>query len=154
MSISYDLLHVATSVEDVSVEVAEKSAMVLQSSGPDPKNPKRTVATYGLATGDNAYPAWVKYGVELQDRQGSPVRRMTLEFSTWATKTDSVTGEVVAKPVLASAAFNVPADMTIEVADMDDLIGNLFSFLYLSVTTKVRDTTWAARLLYGIPQVK
>jgi hypothetical protein len=43
--------------------------------------------------------------------------------------------------------------MTVEVADADDLLGNLFSFAYLSVTTKVRNTAWLQDMLYGIPQV-
>jgi hypothetical protein len=154
MTITYSLDHVSTSVEDVSVEVADKSNMTLQFSGPDPKNPAAYLAVYVIANGDNAFPSTVSYRVENQGRASGAIRRITCTFSTWATKSDDVTGEVVKKPLVASSAFNIPADMTIEVADMDGLIGNLFSFLYLSVTTKVRDTTWLAKLLYGIPQVK
>jgi hypothetical protein len=77
-----------------------------------------------------------------------------MTFSTWAVASNSVSGIDTRKPFSGTVSFLIPADMTIEVADMDDFIGNLFSFLYLSVTTKVRDTTWLQKLLYGVPQVK
>jgi hypothetical protein len=153
MSLSYSIDHLSTSIEDVSIEVAAKSEMTLQGTGPDPKTGDQ-VSTYVLASGDNSFPATVVYRAGVQTRAGSPIRRISMTFGTWATKADSVTGVDVKLPLVATVSFNIPADMTVEVADMDDLIGNLFSFLYLSVTTKVRDTTWLQKLLYGVPQVK
>jgi hypothetical protein len=76
-----------------------------------------------------------------------------MTFSTWAVKADSVTGIEVRAPLNVTIGINVPADMTIEVADLDDLIGNAFSFLYASVTAKVRSTAWLQKLLYGATQV-
>jgi hypothetical protein len=153
MSITYSIDHLVTSVEDVSVEVAAKSEMTLQGTGPDPKTGDQ-VSTYVLASGDNSFPATVAYRVGYQSRSTGAIRRVSMTFSTWATTSDSVAGTDVKRPLVATVSFNIPADMTIEVADMDDLIGNLFSLLYLSVTTKVRDTTWLQKLLYGVPQVK
>lgn len=153
MSITYSIDHIATSVEDVSVEVAAKSEMTLQSTSTDPKTGE-VVSTYVLASGDNSFPATVTFRNSVQNRNNGAIRRVSMQFSTWATSSDSVTGIDTKKPFIGSVAFNIPADMTVEVADMDDFIGNLFSFLYLSVTTKVRDTTWLQKLLYGVPQVK
>lgn len=153
MTITYSIDHISTSVEDVSVEVAAKSEMTLQGTITDPKTGDVT-STYILASGDNSYPATVAYRSSVQTRAGNAIRRMSMTFSTWATMSDSVSGLDTKRPVVASISFNIPADMTVEVADMDDLAGNLFSLLYLSVTTKVRDTGWLQKLLYGIPQVK
>jgi hypothetical protein len=152
MTITYSIDHLNTSVEDVSVEVAAKSEMTLQSTDVDPKTGE-VVSTYVLASGDNSYPAIVTYRSSVQNRANGAIRRMSMTFSTWATAADSITGIDIKKPLLGTVSFNVPADMTIEVADMDDMIGNLFSFCYASVTTKVRSTTWLQKLLYGVPQV-
>jgi len=153
MTLTYSLDHIATSVEDVSVEVAAKSEMTLQSTATDSKTGEVT-STYVLASGDNSYPATVTFRNSVQNRSSGSVRRVSMTLSTWATMSDSVSATDTKKPFSGTVSFLIPADMTIEVADMDDFIGNLFSFLYLSVTTKVRDTTWLQKLLYGIPQVK
>jgi len=153
MTVTYSIDHVASSVEDVSVEVAAKSEMTLQSTFTDPKTGDVT-STYVLASGDGNYPATVSYRSSVQSRSTGAIRRISMTFSTWATAADSVTGIDTKKPISVTTSFNIPADMTIELADMDDLIGNSFSLLFLSVTTKVRDTTWLQKLLYGIPQVK
>lgn len=153
MTITYSLDHVATSVEDVSVEVAEKTGMVLQGTSTDPKTGEIS-STYVLSTGDNSYPATITYRAGLQKRSTGTVRRMSMTFDTWAVKSDSVSGIDERKPVSISSVIVAPADMTIETADVDDLIGNAFSFLYDHVDTKVRDTVWLGKLLFGIPQVK
>lgn len=153
MSLTYSIDHLSTSVEDVSVEVADKSSMILQSTITDPKTGEVS-AVYVLPSGDNAYPATITYRSVIITRGGKLVRRISVTFSTWATKSDSVTGLDTKEEVISTFTCLVPATMTIEVADFDDLLGNLFSFLYLSVTAKARDTSWAAKLLYGLPQVK
>jgi len=150
MSLSYSLDHVPTSVEDVSVEVAPKSEMTLQ--GTDTVNGVLTSA-YRLASGDNAFPADVTYRSEIQNRGGAQVHRISMTFATWAVKTDSVSGVETRAPINLTLSINMPADMTVEVADLDDLIGNGFSFMYPSVTTKVRSTAWLQKLLYGVTQV-
>lgn len=153
MAITYSLDHVLTAVEDVSVEVADKANMVLQSTSTDPKTGD-VVSKYVISNGDNSFPAYVTYRNAVQKRTAGVIRRVSMTFDTWATMSDSVTGLDTKKPFSGTVSFNMPADMTVETADLDDFIGNLFSFLYLSVTTKVRDTTWLGKLLFGIPQVK
>ena len=153
MTITYSLDHVSTTVEDVSVEVADKSNLVLQSTSTDPKTGDVT-SIYVVSTGDNAYPAYVTYRVAVQKRAAGVIRRMSMTFDTWAVKSDSVTGIDTREPISGTISINAPANMTIETADLDDFIGNLFSFLYDSVTVKARNTTWLSKLLFGVPQVK
>jgi len=148
MSKSYDIDHISTSVEDVSVEVAAKSEMVKAA----PTGIK-DVTAYVLASGDNAYPANVSYQSTLQSRGDDVYRRISVKFSTWANMTDSVTGEVVKKPLIGEISYLIPSAYTVEVADLDDAAGNLFSFQYPSVTTKVRSTAWLQKLLYGATDV-
>lgn len=150
MALSYSIDHLSTSVEDVSVEVAPKSEMVLKSTS---VKDGKTTSVYQLASGNDVFPAFVTYSTEIQTRKGmGSVRNIVVEFSTWATMADSTSGIDTKKPLSAVFVLNLPADMTIEVADLDDLIGNLFSFLYPSVTTKVRSTTWLQNFIYGIPK--
>lgn len=152
MSLSYSIDHVLTSVEDVSIEVSDKANMVLTGTSLDRKTGE-SVSTYVIANGDNAYPATVTYRSGVQTLGGRNVRRVSISFATWAVKTDSVTTAEVREPITATISLILPAVMTIESSDVDDLVGNLFSFLYPSVTTKVRATTWLAKLLYGVSQV-
>lgn len=152
MTITYSLDHVNSSTESVNVEVAAKSELTLQSTDVDPKTGE-VVSTYILASGDNAYPAYVTFRSGIQNRNSGSVRRISMTFSTWAVATDDVAQTVTRKPISATAAFNVPADMTIEVGDFDDFIGNAFSFLYASVGTGARNTGYITKLLYGAPQV-
>jgi len=153
MTITWSIDHLSTSVEDVSVEVAPKSEMTLQSTTTDPKTGEIT-SVYNLASGDNAFLASVTYRSSIQKRAIGDVRKISMTFSTWATMSNSFDGTETKKPVSVSCTILGPADMTLEVADLDDLIGNGFSYLYASVTSKVRDTSWLGKLLYGVPQVK
>jgi len=153
MSLTYSIDHVVTSVEDVSVEVAPKSELTLRQVTTDPKTGEIS-AEYVLASGNDNYPAVVTYRTVLQRRNNALKRRISMTFQTWATTADSVTGIDVKKEISGTMSMILPPDATLELADLDDFLGNVFSYMYLSVTTKVRDTTWLQKLLYGIPQVK
>jgi len=153
MSITYSIDHVPTSVEDVSVEVAAKSEMTLRQVSTDPKTGEIS-AEYVLASGDDNYPATITYRTVLQRRNSALKRRISMTFQTWATASNSVSGEDTKKEISGTVSMILPSEMTLELADLDDFLGNIFSMMYLSVTTKVRDTTWLQKLLYGIPQVK
>jgi len=153
MTITYSIDHTSGSPESVSVELAEKANMVLQGTQTDPKTGEVS-STYVLSTGDNSYPATVVYRAVLQNRPAGPIRRVSMTFNTWATRSDSVTGLDTKKPFSGTVSMNMPADITIETSDADDFIGSLFSFLYASVAAGARDTAYLAKLLFGIPQVK
>lgn len=153
MTITYSIDHVSTSVEDVSVETAAKSEMTLQSTTTDQKTGNVT-STYVLASGDDAYKAFVTYTSSIQNRASGAIRRLSMLFSTWATASNSISGIDTKKPISVQISIQLPSDMTIELADLDKLLGNAYSFTYEDVTTKVRDTVWLQKLLYGVPQVK
>jgi hypothetical protein len=152
MSLSYSIDHVVISTESVNVEVAAKSEMTLVSTDVDPKSGD-VVSTYVLASGDVAYPATVVYRIASQSRASGPIRRVSLTLNTWATETDSVTGGIVRKAINSTISLNIPADLTVELADIMQMIGNTFSFVYPSVSAGVRSTGYLQRLLYGSPQV-
>jgi hypothetical protein len=152
MSLSYSIDHVVTSTESVNVEVAAKSEMTLVATDNDAKSGD-VVSTYVLASGDTAFPGTVSYRVGNQSRGGAPVRRISITFSTWAAETDSVSGAIVRKPANFTVSMNLPADMTLELADINQALGNLFSFLYASVSAGARNTGYLQKLLYGSPQV-
>jgi len=152
MSLSYAIDHAVASTESVNVEVAAKSELTLVSTDIDPKT-GAVISTYLLASGDANFPSNVTYRAEQQTRGGKTVRRVSMTFSTWATETDSVTGIVRHEPVTGTYSFVVPMAYTVELADMDDFIGNCFSFLYSSVSAGARTTTYLQKLLYGAPQV-
>jgi hypothetical protein len=152
MTITYTLDHVESTTESVDVEVAAKSEMTLQRTSVDPKTGEVT-SVYVLASGDNAYPATVTYRSIVQSRNGAPSRRLSATFTTWATAVNDVSGETIKKPITGTFSATLPADMTVELADMDEFVGNCFSFLYPSVTAGVRSTSWLQKLQYGVPQV-
>jgi hypothetical protein len=126
--------------------------MTLVSSDVDPKTGD-VISTYVLASGDSLYPATVSYRISNQSRGGAPIRRVLMTFSTWAVDANSTDGIDTRKPIVGSIAMNLPADITLELADMDDFIGNLFSFLYASQSSGARSTAYLQKLLYGVPQV-
>jgi hypothetical protein len=152
MSITYSIDHLLTSVEDVSVEVADKASFALVRTLQDEKTGEVS-SVYSLPSGDPTYPATVTYRSALNSRAAGNLRRISCTLNTWARSVDSVSGEEVILPISGTISLNVPQGVQVEVADLDDMIGNLFSFMYVSVTTKVRSTTWLAKLLFGITQV-
>lgn len=152
MTHTYSMDHVIATTESVNVEVAEKSAMTRIATDIDQKTGAVT-STYRLASGDAAYPATVSYRVEDQLRSGAKIRRISVTLNTWAADENSVDGTTTRKPLSGTVSLNVPADITTELADADDLIGNLFSYLYLSVAAGVRSTAWLQKLLFGVPEV-
>jgi hypothetical protein len=143
---------VATSTESVNVEVAAKSELTLIATDIDQKTGEIT-STYTLASGDMAFPGLVTYRVGEQARSSGPIRRISVTLSTWATETDSVTGVIRRKPISCTISLNLPGDLTFELADVMQLLGNTFSFLYASVSAGVRSTGYLQKLLYGSPQV-
>lgn len=144
--------HLVTSTEAVNIEVADKANMVLLATSRMTGGKDGWESVYGIGNGDSKYPARVTYGVENTERKGNPVRRISMKFETWAADDDGVS-VVIRKPIAVEMSFNLPADLTVELADLDDLFGNAVSFLYSSVSSGTRTTTYLQKLLYGGPQV-
>lgn len=152
MTITYALDHVASTTESVNVEVAPKSELALVRTYTD-KTSDEVVSEYRIASGDELYPSTVAFRYGLQTRKGSEARRISMTFYTWATKTDSVTGEVSHEPISSTIQLLLPGRMTIEVGDLDDLLGNTLSFMYPSVSSGARSTVYLQALLFGRTQV-
>lgn len=155
MSKSYVLEHCASATESVLVETAAKSEMTRTFQGVDPTDPtgQTQMTEYTLNSGDSAYPATVTYRNVTRAKGGDAVRRFSLTFQTWATETESVTGEVRRKPVSAQINFSLPVSFSVELADLDDMLGNLFSFMYASQSSGARATGYLSVLQFGGTQV-
>lgn len=152
MTVTYSIDHCPTTTESVNVEVAPKSEFALIRTYTD-NTSGELVSEYRLASGDELYPATVAYRYGIQTRKTGNVRRISVTFYTWATKTDSVAGTVEYEPINSTIQFILPAQMTIEVADLDDFLGNTLSFMYGSVSAGARSTGYLQALLYGRTQV-
>jgi hypothetical protein len=152
MSHIYSIDHTPTAVEDVSVEISEKSGMTLQKVTTDPKTGEVT-AVYILTSGDFSYPATVTYRSTIQNRSDGQMRRISVTLSTWAVDTDSVSGLDTRKGIQGTISLLIPADLTLETADLNVMLGNMFSYMYPSIATKLRNTGYLQKLLYGVAQV-
>lgn len=152
MTITYSIDHAIGTTESVNVEQAAKSELTLIRTQVDPKTGDVT-SQYVLSSGDSSYPATVTYRSQLNDRNGGGTRRISCTLSTWATADDSVSGNVKKSAISATFSVNVPQDVQVELADIDDLVGNCFSFLYPSVSAGARSTAYLSKLLFGVSQV-
>lgn len=151
MTITYDITHAIASTESVNVEVAEKSAFTLQQTTKDADGAVST--TYVLNSGDPIHPATVTYRSSIQSKNGKDTRRISVTFNTWAHSADSVSGLEVWEPIQNTFSIVVPLSLVVELVDLDDMIGNMFSFMYSGVTTGTRTTTYLSKLLFGVTQV-
>jgi len=152
MSLSYTIDHAIATTEVVNVEVAEKSAFSLLGTTVDPKTGEST-SVYGIATGDPSYPAKVTYRSALNDRASGKSRRISVTLSTWATETDSISGLDKKYPISGTVSFVIPQGTQVEAADFDDLLGNLFSCMFPSVSSGARNLGYLTKLLFGGSQV-
>lgn len=153
MTITYSVEHVGASVEDVSIEVAPKSELCHMSHVVDPKTGGNSTK-YVLTSGDSGFPSTVTFRSSVMSPNGRVAKRnISMTFQTWALKSDSVSGVETREEITSTVSMVIPAGLTVDVADLDDMLGTMFSFLYPSVTTKVRDTNWLGKLLYGVTEV-
>lgn len=153
MTFVYSIDHVILDTSDgVNIPVPEKNSLILRSLDYDPKT-RESVAVYVIGTGDNQYQSTLTFRSSLQDRAGGQIRRISETWSSWATKTDDVTGVVVKKPISISVSFNIPADIVVEVADLAAMLLSNLSFLYPSVATGNINTGYLNKLLYGVVQI-
>lgn len=153
MTHTYEITNLGASTESVTLEVAPKSSLGGPNISTDPKTGEIS-ATYPIAAGDAQYPSSITFkAMLLQPKNGTPVKKLSVIFRTWATDYSSVTDETSYREVTTTMNIYLPADMTIELADAKKLLGTFFSFLYPSVTTGTWSTAWLQDLLYGVVQV-
>jgi hypothetical protein len=140
------------STESVTIQVANKTDLVLVSSDIDPKT-NRATAIYSLSGADAGYPVTLTVN---SDPVGPGVksRYCSITLRTWVKQSSDVTDVTTRWPIQASMSFVVAGDAPLALADLVKLFGAAFSYTYLSVTAGTRETTWAAKLLAGSPQLK
>lgn len=140
------------STESVTVEVADKSSLVLVSSDIDPKTGRAT-AIYSLSGSDPGRPITLTVN---SDPLGPDVksRYCSITFRTWVKQSSDVTDVTTYWPIQASMSLVVAGDAPLVLSDLNSLMATVFSYSYLSVTAGTRDTTWLAKLLAGSPQIK
>jgi hypothetical protein len=152
MAHTYTIDRMETTTESVSIEVAAKANFVLISTDRSPDG-RLVVSRYSLSSGDPTFPSYVTYRIELQmSKGGVPTKRLSISIDTWAADDDGA-GVVTRLPANFTISAQLPAEMTIELADLDVALGNLYSFTYASVAAGVRNTTYLNRLLFGATQV-
>jgi len=153
MSLSYAIEHASSNTtESLTISVAEKSTMTLQSTQVDPKT-GRTTATYLISSGDVNHPAYVIYVAD-PVLNAAKTRYASVTFKTWATQTDSVTGAVLWYPVQSTVSFVIANGAPVQLADFSKFINCAMSYTYASVTSGAKDTAWLQSLLFGNPAVK
>lgn len=140
------------STESVTVQVANKTDLVLVSSDLDPKT-NRATAIYSLSGADPGYPITLTVNSD-PPGPGAKSRYCSITLRTWIEQSSDVTDITTRWPIQASMSFVVPGDAPLVIADLVKLMGAAFSYTYLSVTSGTRETTWLAKLLAGSPQVK
>jgi hypothetical protein len=150
MSHTFSIDHTPSTTEAVNVEVAPKTEFTIL---PPSKQIGDYATAYQLASGDNAYPSIVTYRSEIITSGGKPVRRISVTFQSWAVDANSVSGEDHREMITSTQTLYVPASFTVELADLDDFLGNAFSFWYPSVSSGARNTGWLQSLLYGTTEV-
>lgn len=140
------------STESVTLEVADKTNLVLVSSDIDPKTGRAT-AIYSISGADPGRPVTLTVN---SDPLGPTVksRYCSITLRTWVKQSSDVTDVTTYWPIQAGMSFVVTGDAPLVLSDLVSLLGTAFSYTYLSVSAGVRETTWAAKLLAGSPQIK
>jgi len=110
---------------------------------------------YTMNSGDPRYPTTVVAQVKPDPRgnAGKGVRSCLLALNTWArTETDGIVD--IISPISAVLSFSIPMDVAIDIADLHDMVEDLFSLTYSTITSKEGDTSRiSSLLLFGISEV-
>lgn len=143
---------VSTSVADVSVPQLTQANFRLMSTQRDVASGV-TESWYSLPSGDPAYPSTivVRVAKPVGKNAASGQTRAMIAFNTYARDEDSVTGEVVVRPISTSLNLHLPP-MSLEATDLLNLVGNLYGLSFNTLNTKVPDTAVMANLLFGLTE--
>jgi len=153
MTTTNSIDRVGGTATDISVKkMAEADLKQVRTEALSPSGAR---TTYTMATGDDRYPTTVVVQAkpDYNGNKGKGVRSCLMAINTFArTETDGVID--VIEPLSAVLSFSIPMNVAIDVADLHDLLENLFSLGYETVTTKEGDDIRLAALLqFGITEV-
>lgn len=149
MSISFAIPSIGGSGADVTVYQLDQSDLALLSLG---ARNGRKYADYIVSGSDPAHPVTVSVEV-IDPTKTNKMRVWTLRLSAWATATESITGLVTYRPVNVSMEISTPADLAVEVADLIQMVENLYGLSFKTLDTKVPSTEIVSAMLYGTTQV-
>lgn len=107
---------------------------------------------YSLPSGDPLYPSTVVVRVAANPKDKSGTKRCLIALNTFARDEDSVTGDVVLKPISASISLVLPS-ISLELGDLAVLVGNIYGLTCKTVTTGTPDTVVLNRVLFSITEV-
>lgn len=152
MSHSYTILGDEVAVADVSVPFYDFTSLEHRKTETDKNG--ALVATYVDTSVSVLHPVEVTVRIlDVPARGVSPARRdWTITSRSWATDTDSVTGDVVFNPITAGMFGSFPL-MDYDLSDLRDYLGNVYSLTFQTVSTKVPSTTIISAILNGLPEL-
>jgi hypothetical protein len=111
------------------------------------------LSNYVNATGDPTYPMLIAVRTNAPaTKTGVGERRSSITLTSFARATDSAhyaSPDPLVLPISCVVALNTP-NMGLEAGDVSDLLGNLYSLLFTTLTAKVPDTAFISKLLFGI----
>lgn len=149
MSLSYDIPGITgLSGVDVTVKALDQTKLVHKRQIQNQDGSYTDL--YQMSTSDPAYPITVEVRVSPAKNR---LRTFQITLKTWATITESITGAVIYRQIRKWNGIELPADVTIEVADLAVLYMADFALTYKSVTTKVPDTVVVADALSEVSAV-
>jgi hypothetical protein len=150
MTVTYTIRQVGGTYADYTMPKLSESSFIETQIVDLPNGGSRR--TYKIGSGDNTTPATfvVQSKPNENGNGGTGTNNVLIAFNTYADATDSVTGEILTSPISAVLTINVPLTFPIEVADLRNLVENLYAFTYDTLTSKVPDTARLSKLaLFG-----
>lgn len=119
------------------------------------KTPVGARTTFNVNSGDPRYPTSIVAQVKPDPKGngGGGIRNCLLAINTFArTETDGVIDKI--RPISVVLSASIPMDAAVDVADLHDLLENLFSLTYTTVTTKEGDDNRLSNwLLFGSTRI-
>lgn len=147
MSITSSIANLSTSTTSVNVQRLNSTLMVASGIQEDPKS-GLSIANFRLPSGDARYPLVVSPKIQKVGGQ----KRMSIKLQSYVQIDDSVSGLSTFTPIDAILAVNAP-DVQVDLADVGNLVNNLYGLFLGTVTTGSPDWKVLSNLLYGVPSL-
>jgi len=144
---------VGGSASDISI--LKLSEAIFDEKATEVLKPFGSKTTYTLSSGDSRYPTTIVVQVKPDNsgNGGKGVRNCLLALNTFArTETDGLIDQI--DPISVVLSASIPMNAALDAADLHDILEDLFSLTYSTVTTKEGDndriTAW---LLFGLTRL-
>jgi hypothetical protein len=150
MTVVYTIRQVGGTYADYTMPKLSEASFIETQSVDLPEGGSRH--TYKIGAGDNTTPAYftVQSKPSKNGNGGTGTNTVLVSFTTYADATDSVTGVVLTQPISVALSITIPTAFPVEVADLRNMVENLYAFTYDTLTSKVPDTARLSKLaLFG-----